>query len=267
MNLKKTYHGEKGYTPLCRIGECSLKKLEFGIISLTQGEALAYDTQDKETAFILLEGHCRVEFDDTCWEKVGNRSSVFENRKAECFYMPREQRLTITALDALKIAVCAAPVPEKTKPQLLRQEHAVLKMLGEPPYQRETSFLIDGNSNAKRLTIGEAYVTPGNWAGFPPHKHDVDDMPRECVAEEIYYFLFSPKQGFAVQCVYTKDGEIEETYRVKQDELVEFPKGYHTTVSIPGYETYFLWIMAGDFQGFNRSNDPDHDWVLEQKRG
>lgn len=264
MNLKKTYVPKKGYTSICKIGECSLKKLEFGMIELGEGESLSFDTQDKETAFIVLEGHCKVAFEDTIWESIGNRSSVFENRKAECFYMPRKMQFTITGLDAVKIAVCATPAREDTRPQLLKEDHAVLKMLGEPPYQRETSFLIDQNTNARILTIGEAYVTPGNWAGFPPHKHDEDDMPRECIAEEIYYFLFRPKQGFAVQCVYTSDGTLDEAYRVKQDELVEFPRGYHTTVSIPGYETYFLWIMAGDHQGFNRRNDPDHDWVLQK---
>lgn len=96
---------------------------------------------------------------------------------------------------------------------------------------------------------------------FPPHKHDEDNMPKECIAEEIYYFLFNPKQGFAVQCLYTSDGSLDEAYRVKNDELVEFPYGYHTTVSTPGYQTYFLWLMAGDYQGFNRSNDPEHDWI------
>ena len=261
MNYKKTYVPAKGYTPLCKIGECSLKKLEFGIIELDAGDTQSLYTEDKETAFILLEGHCDVSFDGTTWERVGNRNSVFENRKAECFYMPREQMVEITALDHLKIAVCATPVAEKTAPQLLREDHAVLKLLGEQPYQRETSFLIDSNSNAKVLTIGEAYCTPGNWAGFPPHKHDEDNMPTECVAEEIYYFLFDPKQGFAVQCLYTADGELDEAYRVKNDELVEFPYGYHTTVSTPGYQTYFLWLMAGDHQGFNRSGDPDHTWI------
>ena len=113
----------------------------------------------------------------------------------------------------------------------------------------------------KVLTIGEAYITPGNWAGFPPHKHDVDNMPSEGVLEEIYYFLFDPQQGFGVQCLYTSDGEIDEAYRVKNDELVEFPRGYHTTVGAPGYNTYFLWLMAGKDQGFYRSNDPDHEWV------
>ena len=29
----------------------------------------------------------------------------------------------------------------------------------------------------------------------------------------------------------------------------------------PGYNTYFLWLMAGEHQGSYRSNDPAHDWV------
>ncbi len=264
MNFKKAYTPAKGYTPICKIGECSLKKLEFGIIELDAGETVDFDTEDKETAFVILEGHCDVFFDGGKFENVGNRNSVFENRRAECVYMPREQKLTVAALDHLKIAVCATPVAEKTEPQVLREDHVVLKLLGEVPFQRETSFIVDGNSNAKILTIGEAYCTEGNWAGFPPHKHDEDNMPTECIAEEIYYFLFEPKQGFAVQCLYTSDGEIDEAYRVKNDELVEFPYGYHTTVSTPGYKSYFLWLMAGDYQGFNRSNDPEHDWIAKR---
>ena len=264
MNYKKAYKPQQGYTPICKIGQCSLKKLEFGIIMLKAGTSVDFCTEDKETAFVMLEGHCDVTFGATKWENIGNRMTVFENRKAECFYFGREESLTITALDNVKIAVCATPVSEKTEPQVLREDHVVLKLLGKVPFERETSFLVDSNSNAKVLTIGESYPTEGNWAGFPPHKHDEDNMPTECIAEEIYYFLYNPQQGFGIQCLYTADGEIDETYRVKNDELVELPKGYHATVSTPGYETYFLWLMAGDYQGFNRSSDPDHAWI-EQK--
>ncbi len=261
MNFKKSYTPTIGYTKLCEIGKCSLKKLEFGIIELDAGGKIDFYTEEKETAFIMLEGHCNVTCGEKTWERVGNRNTVFENRKAESIYMPKETTLTITALDHIKIAVCATPVQEKTEPQVLREDHVTLKLLGEVPYQRETSFIIDSNSNAKVLTIGEAFVTEGNWAGFPPHKHDEDNMPTECIAEEIYYFLFDPKQGFGVQCLYTADGKLDEAYRVKNDELVEFPYGYHSTVATPGYQTYFLWLMAGDYQGFNRSNDPAHDWI------
>lgn len=261
MNFKKKYIPKKGYTCVSKIGESTLKRLEFGIIELDGGESLDFYTEDKETAFIMLEGHCNVKTGDILYENVGNRMNVFENRKAESFYMPIDQNLTITALDHIKIAVCATPVDEKTEPRLLREDNVTLKLLGRVPFQRETSFIIDEKSGSKALTIGEAYCTEGNWAGFPPHKHDEDNMPKECIAEEIYYFLFNPEQGFGIQCLYTADGSIDEAYRVKNDELVEFPYGYHTTVSTPGYQSYFLWLMAGDYQGFNRSNDPIHDWI------
>ena len=60
MNFKKTYTPAKGYTPVCKIGECSLKKLEFGLIELDGAESLDFYTDDKEFAFIMLEGHCDV---------------------------------------------------------------------------------------------------------------------------------------------------------------------------------------------------------------
>lgn len=49
------------------------------------------------------------------------------------------------------------------------------------------------------------------------------------------------------------------------------PEGYHTTVGVSGYQTYFLWLVAGEHQGFFHSNNPGHDWAatVEQmvKRG
>lgn len=260
MNYKKTYKPAKGYTKLCVKEECSLNMLEFGMIELGDKEELTFETGENETAFIILSGKADFAFDNIKWEGIGKRRSVFEGR-AETVYVPRRQSVRITCVWNVKIAVCQTEVMEDTQPQLIRAQDVRVAMLGVKPWERETHFIMETGCNARRLCIGEAFVTPGNWAGFPPHKHDVDNMPGEGILEEIYYFLFEPKQGFAIQHLYTKDGEIDETYTVKQDELVEFPKGYHTTVGAPGYQTYFLWLMAGEHQGFFRSNDPDHDWV------
>ena len=260
MNFKKSYTPKVGYTPICTSGECSLKMLDFGIVELFKGDSVTIDTGDKEFAFIILGGHAAFAFDDVRWNFVGGRRSVFEG-KATSVYIPRGKSVTITGCEHVKIAACSTKVDEDTEAEIVGPDRVRASLLGVKPWERDTHFIIDGNTNAKRLTIGEAFITPGNWAGFPPHKHDVDNMPQEGVLEEIYYFLFQPEQGFAIQCLYTKDGEIDEAYRVKNDDLVEFPYGYHTTVGAPGYNTYFLWLMAGRDQGFFRSNDPDHDWV------
>ena len=261
MNYKKTYVPGNGYTPICKIGECSLKQLEFGIIELTDGQDLTFDTEDRETAFILLNGRASFSARGVDYGTLGVRTNVFSSPKAEAFYAPRRCVVSIHSPWHVKIAVCATPVDEDTEPQAIHQADVRLLKLGVKPWERDTSFIIDGTTNARKLTIGESYVTPGNWAGFPPHKHDTDNMPEEGVAEEIYYFLFDPQQGFGVQCLYTSDGTTDEAYRVKSNDLVEFPFGYHTTVSAPGYNTYFLWLMAGEHQGFYRSNDPQHEWV------
>ena len=66
MNYKKSYTPANGYTPLCKIGECSLKDLEFGIIELTPGQKLDFDTENKETAFVILWGSACFTAGRTC---------------------------------------------------------------------------------------------------------------------------------------------------------------------------------------------------------
>ncbi|MDK2859467.1 MAG: 5-deoxy-glucuronate isomerase [Sphaerochaeta sp.] len=261
MNYKKRYEETSGYTPLCTEGDSSLKTLEFGIISIKAGEEVHYKTAEKEAALVLLGGRCTVYFSDgSSFENIGGRRSVFEG-KAHCIYLPRRTDVVISTDWSVKIAVSATFIDVDTTPQVITPDKVRVLTLGQRSFERETHFIVDGSTNARHLTIGEAFITPGNWAGFPPHKHDANKMPAEGVLEEIYYFLFQPSQGFALQRLYTSDGSLDECYVVKQDELVEFPYGYHTTVGAPGYNTYFLWAMAGDCQGFFRSNDPDHEWV------
>ena len=57
------------------------------------------------------------------------------------------------------------------------------------------------------------------------------------------------------------DGNIDETYTVKNGDFVEIPKGYHPCCCAPGYKNYYLWIMAGKNRGFFMSSDPDHAWL------
>ena len=56
MNYKKTYVPAKGYTKLCQIGQCSLKKLEFGIIELDAGEKLPFYTEDRAETLTPILG-------------------------------------------------------------------------------------------------------------------------------------------------------------------------------------------------------------------
>ena len=88
-------------------------------------------------------------------------------------------------------------------------------------------------------------------------------MPAEGILEEIYYYEFKKPQGFGIQKVYASDGSFDETYTVKSGDFVEIPRGYHPYHSAPGYDSYYLWIMAGENRGFYMTTDPDHRWLSD----
>ncbi|MDY3868023.1 MAG: 5-deoxy-glucuronate isomerase [Pyramidobacter sp.] len=259
-SFKKTYKASTGYTPLCVTGECAFKKLEFGIIELAPNESLTFDTGEREVAFIVLSGRANFDMGDKTFDEVGLRKSVFGG-KAHAVYCPRRKMVKISAVWAVKIAVCMTPIDCDTEAHHVTPDEVSTELWGQPTWERETHFIIGRDIGSKELFVGEAFVTPGNWAGFPPHKHDIFNMPEEDVQEELYYFMFQPEQGFGIQCIYTGDGSVDVAYRVKNDELVEFPMGYHTTVMAPGYNSYFLWVSSAVNPGVFRSTDPDHMWI------
>ena len=258
MSYKITYTPKSGYTPLCEKGRSSFQNLEFGIIELSAGEELRLETLGREAAFILLCGTAKFCYDGTA-VTLGIRKTVF-SKNTEALYLPRNKTLEIHASWYVKIAVCMTPSEEDGQAAVVRPGDYQVMTLGQLNWKRETSFIID-DKVSRHLFVGEAFPAPGNWAGFPPHKHDEDRMPYEDMQEELYYFLFQPEQGFALQALYTKDKSIDVCYKVNNNELVEFPRGYHTTVAAPGYQTYFLWASSVRYAGMYRSSDPDHAWV------
>jgi 5-deoxy-glucuronate isomerase len=260
MNYKKTYRGKSGFTPLCTAGECSFQKLEFGILELGRNESCRFQTGEREAAFVILNGKADFRCDDRIFHDVGQRRTVFEG-KAHCLYAPRRASIEVTTPWSVKIAVCMTPIDHDTVARHILPADVRTKLLGQKTFERETHFIVGPDMGASELFVGEAFITPGNWAGFPPHKHDVSNMPMEDIQEELYYYQFQPKQGFGIQCLYTADGTEDVACRVKSDDLMEFPKGYHPMVSAPGYQSYFLWVTSAANPGMYRASDPDHEWI------
>jgi 5-deoxy-glucuronate isomerase len=103
-------------------------------------------------------------------------------------------------------------------------------------------------------------VTPaGHWSSYPPHKHDTDDPPTESALEEIYYFRFKDHRGFGLMRVYTADRGLDESIAVRDGDVVLVPRGYHTFSAAPGYEAYYLNVMAGPRREWKITFDPDHE--------
>lgn len=260
MNLKRSWNKKYGKSEIFKLENSACKKVEMDMVRLAEGQSKKYAEKDKEYGLVILGGSCTVSGLDFSYENIGKRADVFDG-PATCVYIPRNTEFTITACGEVSVAVCKSPSTVDHKPVLIRPEDVVIKELGKPGWQRQAHFILDERTEADMLYIGEAYVEGGQWASYPPHKHDDDNMPVEAETEEIYYYEFKEPQGFGIQKVYTMEGDVDETYTVKSGDFVEIPRGYHPFHAAPGYDNYYLWIMAGKDRGFYMTTDEEHQWL------
>lgn len=263
MDLKKKYVEKYGYERVITDRNSALTFEEMDMLKLRSGASFTVTEKGKEFALVVMTGTVTVSGKDFCFENVGKRKTVFDG-VGESVYVGLNTEFTITAVDGdARVCIGKAPAEEYHKPQVARTADIKTKELGKGSFTRLAAFNVAENVEAQRIYIGEFWVDDGNWASFPPHKHDVDDMPNEGFLDEIYYFEFDKPQGFGVQMVYTKDGTINEAYKVGNGEMVEVPKGYHPFSVAPGYKNYCLWIMAGNNRGLFSTIDDDHKWIVK----
>jgi 5-deoxy-glucuronate isomerase len=262
MNLKKTWNMSDGIQEVIKKGNTPLEMLEVDMVRLKPGSSVEYCEKDKDYSLIILGGKCDVTGDGIDFKGIGKRKDVFDG-PATALYIPRNRSFKITAVTDISIAVCKTPAEKDFEPKLVNPEDVIIKDLGKDGWQRQAHFIVDERVDANLLYIGEAYVKSGMWASYPPHKHDEDNMPTEGILEEVYYYEFDKPTGFGIQRVYSKQGDIDETYTVKTGDLVEIPRGYHPFCCAPGYNSYYLWIMAGKNRGFFMTTEEGHKWLTK----
>jgi 5-deoxy-glucuronate isomerase len=135
-------------------------------------------------------------------------------------------------------------------------------MRGSGNMEREVRPILMAERQVERLLVVEVLTPNGHWSSYPPHKHDRDALPEESYLEETYYHRLRPEKGFAVQRVYTDDRSLDETLAVRDGDVVLVPKGYHPVSAPPGYDLYYLNVMAGPTREWKFKNDPDHEWLF-----
>ena len=176
--------------------------------------------------------------------------------------MPPGSGYSVEALTALDLAVCSAPAEEGVEARLIRPEELEVEIRGSGNMEREIRPILMTDAPAERLLVTEVLTPGGHWSSYPPHKHDTDDLPNETYLEETYYHRVAREGGFAVQRVYTDDRSLDRTLVVGDGDVVLVPRGYHPVSAPPGYDLYYLNVMAGPVREWRFTNDPDHEWLL-----
>lgn len=244
------------------INPCKL--LDFALLRLAPGQSHSADSGTREILAVIMGGKATFEINGLTFEKVGGRPNPFMG-KPHSVYIPAGARYTIQAEGAVEIAMPSAPSDKTSiQPYVISPNQIAQGVWGAANFKRNYHQILTTASQpelpAHRLIVGETFTPSGNWSTYPPHKHQVDDLPREAYHEEMYYFKLNPNDGFGICHYYNEEGE-EENFTVRDNSIHMMPRGYHTVVSAPGYTTYYLWFLAGNQRVQATVDDPKLGWV------
>src|SRR5207302_1162557 len=124
--------------------------------------------------------------------------------KPSALLLPPGERFRLHARTPLHLAIVSAPAKSTLPARLIRPDGVRVEMRGKGVTERRIHWILSEKDPAARLLLVEVLTPAGHWSTYPPHKHDEDKAGVERALEELYYYQFNPRQGFAFQGIYTK---------------------------------------------------------------
>lgn len=260
MNLLMKPRGDRGEVLRVTPQDAGWEAIGLTVVKLAAGETWSSENTDVEVCLVLFAGRATVACSQATWENIGGRESVFGG-KPYAAYLPLGERYTVTAVTDCEFGVATAKAQAAHPARLITPDDVEVEIRGDGNAKRQINHILKPDFPADRILIVEVFTPSGNWSSYPPHKHDAHAMPQEADLEEIYYYKVDKPEGYAIQKVYTDDRRIDETLTVRDGELVLIPEGYHPVVAPPGYNVYYLNVLAGSARSMAATDDPAYAWV------
>ncbi|MFQ5694354.1 MAG: 5-deoxy-glucuronate isomerase [Terriglobia bacterium] len=239
--------------------------ISFFVHRLARGQVWQCETNQEEVALVLLGGRCTAEWGEG-EKRIGERAHVFDGLPY-ALYLPPGVRVYLRADTLCEVAECRVPSQAKHEPRLVTPKDVKISLRGGGNASREIVDVMSPDFPADRIIVVEVYTPSGNWSSYPPHKHDVHNPPTEADLDEIYYYRMAHPAGYAIQRLYTGNGNRDLTLTVSDGDLVLVRDGYHPVVAGHGYDVYYLNFLAGSMHSLAFTEDPQHSWVRSHWKG
>jgi 5-deoxy-glucuronate isomerase len=236
----------------------------FEAYRMSGGATVRRDGGTREECLVLLAGGVRIAAAGAAVD-LGPRRDPFTDLPW-AMLLPAGEAYAIEALtDGTELAIGSAPGDAGGRPQVVTPDSITVEVRGSGAMERSIRPILMEDRAAHSLLVVEVLTPAGHWSSYPPHRHDRDDPPRERQLEEVYHHRLRDPRGFALQRVYSDDRELDERIVVGDGDTVLVPRGYHPVAAAPGYELYYLNVMAGPVREWLVHHDPDHAWLLEPR--
>ncbi|MFJ3385206.1 MULTISPECIES: 5-deoxy-glucuronate isomerase [unclassified Curtobacterium] len=243
--------------------------------ALSDGGSLALDAAAVERIVVPLAGSFTVTHDGGV-QLLDGRASVFDG-PTDVLYLGSGTAASITGTG--RVAVAEAPTDTVKPTTYLPRQDVPVELRGAGQSSRQVhNFGTPAALDAVKFIVCEVITPAGNWSSYPPHKHDTNVPGEESNLEEIYYYESAVTRGaesvapenadpFALHRTYASDDRaIDEFRQVRTGDIALVPYGWHgPAVAAPGYDMYYLNVMAGPDpeRVWNITDDPAHGWVRQ----
>ena len=241
---------------------------------LEAGESLALDTGDDELLVLPLAGGVDVETGGEVHRLTG-RSGVFQGI-TDSLYVPRRTAMTLTSAAGGRFALPAATAVRDLPVRYLGRDQVRTDLRGAGDCSRQVNnYALNNGVETSHLLCCEVLTPGGNWSSYPAHKHDRRGAD-ERELEEIYYFEIASSPagdpGFGLHRTYASDPDrpIDLCVEIRDGDVALVPHGYHgPCVAAPGYDMYYLNVMAGPDEDlvWLAPDDPAHHWIRDTWEG
>ncbi|RFA13528.1 5-deoxy-glucuronate isomerase [Subtercola boreus] len=252
---------------------------------LADGDVLALGETGVERIVVPLSGSFTVTHGATSGTAASERRETILAGRPSVFSGPTDA-LYLSADETAelrgegRVAVAESPTTELHPTRLIAASETPVELRGAGASSRQVhNFGTPAALDAARLIVCEVITPAANWSSYPPHKHDQLVPGHESRLEEIYYFETAPVAGapsaaqdaadaaFGLFSTYSSPaGQIDINAMVQMGDIALVPHGYHgPAVAAPGYDLYYLNVMAGPDpeRVWLISDDPAHAWVRE----
>ncbi|TFD45159.1 5-deoxy-glucuronate isomerase [Cryobacterium frigoriphilum] len=257
------------------------------VASLEAGGSVRLAAEAVERIVVPLAGSFTVRYtlageSEQRSQLLVGRASVFHG-PTDTLYLPTGTALSVEVDGAGtgRVAVAEAPTDASLPVAYIAQADVPIELRGAGRSSRQVhNFGTPASLAADRLIVCEVITPAENWSSYPPHKHDEYRPGEESTLEEIYYFETAVTRGqtapasaspFGLMRTYSSEaGKIEIMAEVHTGDVALVPFGWHgPCVAAPGYDLYYLNVMAGPDpdRSWRISDDPAHGWIRDTWTG
>ncbi|TRW92240.1 5-deoxy-glucuronate isomerase [Paracoccus sp. M683] len=262
--LRKPF-GHHGKAHQITPADAGWRYVGFSLYRLRAGESAAEATAGNEVILVMVEGKAAFRACGQDWGVLGERMDVFEKKPPHCLYVPNGQEWAVIAETDCVVAVCAAPGRGGHPARRIGPDGITLTARGKGTNTRHiNNIAMEDQDYADSLLVTEVFTPAGHWSSYPSHRHDEDDFPRITYLEETYYHRLNPRDGWAVQRVYTDDGSLDQVMAVKDGDVVCVPRGHHPCGAPYGFELCYLNVMAGPRRNWRFVAAPEVEWIMKK---